>query len=327
MLASSYEAPFALVAFLILILLVLEITLNQSGSRITDAPKNDGEFQVFQDVEGLEGRRNSLVYSCPVSSQSYGHVVFFPGDIQDFEKNMKKNEFSVEWINWSYEEMIRILKKKFPNNCLWIVQPSKRDGGIFSLYPNFLPFAVDEDVGYDVPVMPYNASYGGFTHFVKLLSSGQRQTMKFHNTTLNGPIIVVGFSKGCVVLNQFLHEVAYMSKENSALSEDEDYKYVRKFVARISELYWLDGGHHATRGQWVVDNNVLAYLKDGIWMKNIKIYVHVTLWGIKDPKQPQSEKELYQFGSQLRNLDVNYNETRWNVSRTLENHFKILNTF
>ncbi|XP_039258057.2 mitochondrial protein C2orf69 homolog [Styela clava] len=327
MLASSYESSFALVAFIILILL-LEITLNQSGSTITDAPENDEEFRNFQDIEGLEGRRNSLVYSCPVSSQSYGHVVFFPGDIQDFEKNMKKYDLSVEWINWSYEKMFRILKKRFPNNCLWIVQPSKRNGGIFSLYPNFLPFAVNDDVDYGIPVIPHNASHGGLTHFVKLLSSGQHQTMKFHNTTLNRPIILVGFSKGCIVLNQFLHEVAYMSKKYSvALSEDEDYKSVRKFVAKISELYWLDGGHSGTRGLWVVDSNVLAYLKDGIWMKNIKIYVQVTLWGINDPMQPRYEEELSQFGSQLRNLDVNYNETRWNVSRTLENHFKILNSF
>lgn len=68
----------------------------------------------------------------------------------------------------------------------------------------------------------------------------------------------MGFSKGSVVLNQFLHEFHYY--ENPQEQNDE----IVKFISRIKEMWWLDGGHPGQKDTWITDKTILdSFIKLG----------------------------------------------------------------
>ena len=64
----------------------------------------------------------------------------------------------------------------------------------------------------------------------------------------------MGFSKGSVVLNQFLHEFHYY--ENPQERDDE----ISKFISRIKEMWWLDGGNPGRKDTWITDKTILNSL-------------------------------------------------------------------
>jgi hypothetical protein len=69
-------------------------------------------------------------------------------------------------------------------------------------------------------------------------------------------ITIIGFSKGCVVLNQLLHELTTFR----LLKIEND---LSSFVSRIRTFIWLDGGHN--NGDqiaiWPTDDNLISTLQ------------------------------------------------------------------
>lgn len=63
---------------------------------------------------------------------------------------------------------------------------------------------------------------------------------------------MIGFSKGCVVLNQFLYEFQHIKS-----SDDE----LKSFISKIESMYWLDGGHSGGKNTWITSRTVLECLK------------------------------------------------------------------
>lgn len=59
-------------------------------------------------------------------------------------------------------------------------------------------------------------------------------------------LTLVGFSKGCVVLNQMVYELA-------GARADPDLSH---FVKSVSDMFWLDGGHPGGSETWVTDKQV-----------------------------------------------------------------------
>lgn len=84
---------------------------------------------------------------------------------------------------------------------------------------------------------------------------------------MSSDIILVGFSKGCIVLNQLLHEMTSLrlTKKDHSLSN---------FVSRIRTFIWLDGGHnHGNQVMiWPIDENLILTLKH----YQIKTEIYVT---------------------------------------------------
>lgn len=74
----------------------------------------------------------------------------------------------------------------------------------------------------------------------------------------NYELKIIGFSKGCVVLNQFLNEFHYLLKT----SDPNSYQILRNFVKHITDMYWLDCGHSGTEDVWVTSSEVLKTLHD-----------------------------------------------------------------
>jgi len=65
---------------------------------------------------------------------------------------------------------------------------------------------------------------------------------------------LVGFSKGCVVLNQFIYEFHYLK----TLTPDDD--TMSRLVSRIKDMYWLDGGHAGGKNTWITSRSLLETL-------------------------------------------------------------------
>ena len=78
------------------------------------------------------------------------------------------------------------------------------------------------------------------------------------NVLNEGELSLMGFSKGCVVLNQFLHEIHY---HQNLKERDEE---IAKFISRIKEMSWLDGGHSGQKDTWITDETILdSFVKTG----------------------------------------------------------------
>lgn len=67
-------------------------------------------------------------------------------------------------------------------------------------------------------------------------------------------LTLIGFSKGTVVLNQFLYEFHYLK----TLTPDD--QTTMSIVNRIKDMYWLDGGHSGGKNTWITSRPLLETL-------------------------------------------------------------------
>ena len=111
-----------------------------------------------------------------------------------------------QWKKWCLENTCTLLQKKFPNSAVWIVRPTRMLRNLFSCYHNFVQSSL-------VGVPTYNSTYGGLPQLERLILNALYKvhhkgqlTMSVRNAYML-PFVLVGFSKGCVVLNQILHEL------------------------------------------------------------------------------------------------------------------------
>ena len=161
------------------------------------------------------------------------------------------------------------------------------------------------------------------------------------STVLSLPLVLVGFSKGCVVLNQIVHELGNYVEEEGVESHNRkspipaaeiahklDHKRVqrgRDFVKRIKAFYWLDAGHSGTHDTWVTSDELLKTLSS----LGAEIHVHVTPQQVCDPHRPWLGEEQRLFVSKLQQLGANVRETIHfeHDERSLEKHFRVLEVF
>ena len=143
-------------------------------------------------------------------------------------------------------------------------------------------------------------------------------------TTL--PMKLIGFSKGVVVLNQFLFDWHTLS----STSKDEENELM-KFFLQTEKISWLDGGHNGGKYTWITDDFVLSSL---INKTNISIDIRVTPYQIRDKYRPWIMQEESRFFSCL-SEKCNLNNHQFRIHRkiyfqeekkSLLNHFKVLET-
>lgn len=132
-------------------------------------------------------------------------------------------------------------------------------------------------------------------------------------------LILIGFSKGCVVLNQFIYEFHYLK----TLTPDDD--TMSKLVSRIRDMYWLDGGHSGGKNTWITSRSLLETLT----RLSINIHVHVTPYQVNDERRPWIRKEEKAFCDLLRRLNAPIERTFHfeNQLPTLLTHFEVHNVF
>ncbi|CAH1790377.1 unnamed protein product [Owenia fusiformis] len=296
-----------------------EITLRQLGNMAKTPIR-------LKDIGGCNGKNDVIFIHSATATKN---VIYFGGDIQNYPEEMPKRGEIKSYREWNLENTATLLHKHFEDSNIFIVKPSRMHLRTFSVFENFVP---SNDFGSPDHI----ADYGGLKHLICLIMNcfkelKERITTGKSSAIGNGseenknksclkekellPLVLTGFSKGCVVLNQFLYELE-LAKLNPSFSD---------FVKQIESMYWLDGGHSGGSNTWINDDKVLRSLKD----TEIKIHVHVTPYQVKDMNRPWIGQEKKKFVSKLKRLGITVTDTLHfdDEEVSLDNHFRVLESF
>lgn len=167
---------------------------------------------------------------------------------KDYAEQMKSHRDHGRYADeYSLEKTAEILASKFPSSYIVIIKASKMELKTFSCYRNFVPC---NDIG--TPEHQDNAN--ALLHLTTLLLSIDQLTK---NTEVGWytPITLIGFSKGCVVLNQLLYELDFF--HNLPV---ESGTHVALFMKRLKKMVWLDGGHSGGSNTWVTSSKIILAL-------------------------------------------------------------------
>lgn len=248
------------------------------------------------------------------------HVVFFHGDIQNFQEEMSLQPEGSQWLSWSLEQVALILGQRFPDRHIWVVRASRMYLHKFSCYHNFV-----ESNMFGAPEhSSYSTGFGAIFHLRALLSHGMERANLPHPLQPQGgadsippgfSLILVGFSKGCVVLNQMVYELP-------GARADPQLSY---FIKHITEMFWLDGGHPGGSETWVTDKEVLKELASS----GVSIHAHVTPYEVCDPMRAWVGREhgvfiktLEEFGA-CPSKKLHFEDE----PPSIENHFRVIQEF
>ncbi|XP_066497368.1 mitochondrial protein C2orf69 homolog [Hoplias malabaricus] len=270
-------------------------------------------------VPGSEQHRlNDLLLLNPESPRcDNGHVVFFPGDIQNFQQEMALQPEAAPWQCWSLERVAVLLGTRFPGRHIWVVRASRMYLHKFSCYQNFV-----ESNLFGAP--EHSPDYGALRHLRGLLGHGmERAGLPNPLPPLGGAaplpqnfsLILVGFSKGCVVLNQIVFELAGVRADLE----------LRLFLDSITDMYWLDGGHPGGSKTWVTDKHALGELA----ASRVTVHAHVTPYEVRDPMRAWVGREHLCFVKTLEELNacITHKLHFEDEPASIENHFRVIKEF
>ncbi|XP_059199263.1 mitochondrial protein C2orf69 homolog [Centropristis striata] len=245
------------------------------------------------------------------------HVMFFHGDIQNFQEEMALQPEGSQWLSWSLEQVALTLGRRFPERHVWVVRASRMYLHKFSCYQNFV-----ESNMFGAP--EHSPDFGAFRHLRALLSHGMERAnlpnpIQPHGGADSIPsgfsLTLVGFSKGCVVLNQMAYELA------GARADPQ----MSHFVKRISDMYWLDGGHPGGSETWVTNKQVLKELASS----GVSIHAHVTPYEVCDPMRAWVGREHGHFIKTLEEFGACPSKKLHfeDEPASIENHFRVIQEF
>ncbi|KAM3917392.1 mitochondrial protein C2orf69 homolog [Leptodactylus fuscus] len=305
-------------------------------------------------VPGTEPAKCNDVLVCPPRSgaQRPHHVVYFPGDVQNYRDTMADHSENFRWKRWSLEDISAILFERFPASYIWIIKPSRMHLHKFSCYDNFVSSNM-----FGAP--KHSADLGAFKQLYSLLGnaftmaqnvllsesnkyiiaqdyshslystngchSEEGDDSRFSKDTaacLGLPSVkgslsftLIGFSKGCVVLNQLLHELQEAKKD----------KEISSFLANVESMYWLDGGHSGGSNTWVTCPNILKVFAH----TGITVHTHVTPYQVSDSMRSWIGEEHRKFTELLKGYDVTVdNQLHFAYEApSLDNHFRVHEVF
>ncbi len=234
------------------------------------ASGRSSSFRLLRAVRGIGERTNDLLVSSP-ESISGGVLVYFSGDVQDLEERMQKHSANKRWTKRSLERTVELLGRARPDLGVVCVLPAERHLGTYARYENFVPCDA-----FGVPDHERAIPGASAKHLDALLTNASAPYPKPSRK------ILVGFSKGCVVLNQLVRDLDSLSG-------------VEKFC-------WLDGGHAGDSDIWVTDERLLRRLAESV----VDVDVRVTPYQVQDKRRPWVGKEealftklLTKFGARL----------------------------
>ncbi|XP_053134507.1 mitochondrial protein C2orf69 homolog [Hemicordylus capensis] len=335
-----------------------------SCSSSSSAPRLSLPWLRLPGVPGAEpSQANDVLLLLPASGPlllgpPQHHVVYFPGDVQNYREVMVCHAENVQWERWCLENVAALLGRRFPGSYIWVIKCSRMHLHKFSCYDNFVAsnmFGAPE----------HSPDFGAFKHLHALLVNAfklaqnillpQKSTHEFGKDekaipckstavpTTNGcpaaekeqdcehftncsknflepsvsgvSFTLIGFSKGCVVLNQLLYELKEAKKD----------KDINAFIKNIKAIHWLDGGHSGGSNTWVTCPDVLKYFSQ----TGIAVSAHVTPYQVYDTMRSWIGKEHKRFVQILEELGVTVNSQLHfaNEAPSLDNHFRVHEVF
>ncbi|CAF2454816.1 unnamed protein product [Rotaria sp. Silwood2] len=232
---------------------------------------------------------------------------------------MNSSRENRKYQQWNLVSTGELLCRRFLDSSIVIIRPNEMKDGTFSRFSNFVPKTNE----YGDPISYDTNNLIGLHHLRAL----DEQIMK--QTTSLSDIILVGFSKGCVVLNQLLHELTVLR----FMTTDVD---LSKFVSRIRTIIWLDSGHNNGNRImiWPTDKNLISTLVH----YQIKTEIYVTSYQInsQSPYKQYHTQQYKKFSEllieQSTNLSGNDHKTINKMffadePPSLDKHFELLTVF
>lgn len=267
-------------------------------------------------IDGHLGKRNEVVYHLPKCESPEAYVVFFGGDVQDYKENMLKHRDNKYHVKWDLESTCSLLHDHFPKDIILIIKPLKMSLMSFSCFENFAEVNNFGAPTYSLDVEPLKHLQALLFNTQELLKCQLNPAGK-QSLKEDMPIKLIGFSKGSVVLNQFLYSFL-------ALKEHPD-ENISLFISRITDMYWLEGGHSGSSETWVTNKSVLENFAS---MKKI-VHINVTPYQVFCDTRPRIGKEERIFRETLLRFGCIVKRTLHfeDEPRSLENHFQILKVF
>ncbi|XP_038221637.1 UPF0565 protein C2orf69 homolog [Zerene cesonia] len=214
-------------------------------------------------VNGHEGRENDVLFHPARQKPPMPEtLVYFGGDVQDYEEVMQTHRDNRNYVKWSLENTARMLSENFPTKHIVVVRPARIEYKSFSCYDNFVPsnnagvpdhtpthhalhhlekllqelsirvkelptrqltdavmcgLYADDDVDIEEQGASNNENKSKSNGAAKCdaaagTSLEHKQSPLWWRDTLTldkSKLSLVGFSKGCVVLNQLIYEFHY----------------------------------------------------------------------------------------------------------------------
>ncbi|XP_039750323.1 UPF0565 protein C2orf69 homolog isoform X3 [Pararge aegeria] len=133
-------------------------------------------------------------------------------------------------------------------------------------------------------------------------------------------LTLVGFSKGCVVLNQLIYEFHY----TKTLTPGD--AHMMRFMSRVADMYWLDGGHAGGKNTWITSRSLLETLT----RLEVNMFVHVSPYQVQDEGRPWIGREEKAFTGLLNKLGAKvhrYLHSQSDAPHSLHMHFDVLANF
>ncbi|KAJ0177595.1 hypothetical protein K1T71_006468 [Dendrolimus kikuchii] len=308
-------------------------------------------------VAGFEGRLNDTLFQPAANLPTQQTLVFFGGDVQDYPEIMQAHRDNRNYLKWNLENTARMLGHTFPNKHILVVRPSRIEYKSFSCYDNFVP---NNNAGVPEHTPTHNALHhleiafqGGdqgsslLVHSLTPLSNASIHHQCGEQSKSNGAakghtshqkpetdfskwkeklslegsrLTLVGFSKGCVVLNQLLYEFHY----THTLTPGDS--HMMRFIQRIDDMYWLDGGHAGGKNTWITSRSLLETLT----RLNMNIFIHVSPYQVLDEGRPWIGREEKAFTGMLKKLGAKvqrYLHDQPGMTHSLHMHFEVLANF
>ena len=252
------------------------------------------------------------------------------------------------WSEWCLENTRTLLQLKFPGSAVWLVRPCRMLRKLFSSFHHFVESSI-------TGVPRYSSNHGALLHVHALLADALRREKEKGSLelsvadALNLPLVLVGFSKGCVVLNQMTHELvnvcADSSKPDSTVDErrtppslsgdhgnleatpTSDYDNSdEEAVTYASKPLPLEPDELKLLNQIVSQIKAFYWLdsghsgENGAWITEdtplkslaslqIPVHVDVTPQQVRDPSREWIGEEEAEFVSKLRQLGASVMET------------------
>ncbi|XP_066591945.1 mitochondrial protein C2orf69-like isoform X2 [Prorops nasuta] len=230
---------------------------------------------------------------------------------------MKLHKDSEKYLAWSLESTAQTLLKQFPDHNVLIIKPARMQiikTAAFSCFDNFV--RCNEN---GTPSFQFRTD--ALKHLYTLLQSFMEKQAELKELSLASNNIndinltLIGFSKGCTVLNQLLYEFHHQKLQNERAE-------INNFIRQIKSMWWLDSGHGGYNEAWITKQKILesyAALK-------INTFIHVTPYQIDDKQRPWIRIEEEKFYKMLLDLKapverkVHFSKEK----RSLLIHFKLL---
>jgi hypothetical protein len=167
------------------------------------------------------------VLQSPVAGGST--VLLVPGDISGPREEMAHDAGLGCFSRWSLEALAVRLAAHLPGDTVIVLHPPRRERG-FSCWDGFVP-GLDRRTG--DPVGGYD---GGGTCCARLWAVLEASERQCAGLTTGAPVQLLGFSKGCILLNQVLAEFGRASRAGKV-----GVPAVR-LLRRTASVTWLDPG-------------------------------------------------------------------------------------